>query len=101
MVTCTITPSRAAARLNSGVRPQGQKVSRIAIDVPAGIVGDIEGAFVRAGLTSDDSATLADYIIRNSSVGFTPDNLIKAGVDVQALVDDLRATGLVVKWSGE
>jgi hypothetical protein len=76
-------------------------VSRISIQVPAGVVGDVEDAFLRAGLPADDCAALADYIIQNVTVGFSPDKLIKDGVDVGALVRNLRAAGLLVKWSGE
>lgn len=75
-------------------------MGRVVIEVPAGIIGDIEAALMRAGLGEVESTKLAAAIISTTAVGFRDDRLVRSGIDVSRLVAELRGVGLVVHWSG-
>ena len=69
-------------------------------EMPSGVIGDIQGALIRAGLDRLDSAVLAESIIEGP-VSFKTNKLSKSGVAPSILVKELRAAGLIVRWTGE
>lgn len=71
------------------------------IEVPDGVIGDIHSALIRSGFGHLDSAEFAEHIISSGSVSFKSSRLGKAGVDPAFLVQELRAVGLLVRWTGE
>lgn len=71
------------------------------IEVPGGVIGDIQSALIRSGFGHLDSAEFAEHIINSVSVSFKSSHLDKAGVDPAFLVQELRAVGLLVRWTGE
>ena len=75
-------------------------MARLTIEVPTGGIGDIGAALMRVGLGEAESTELADVIISTTAVGFRDDKLVRSGIDVSLLVDELRGVGLVVHWSG-
>ena len=72
------------------------------IELASGVVGDIEGALIRSGLGREDSAELSHAILNSpGGISFRTNKLGKIGIDPDALVQELRATGLIVRWTGE
>jgi hypothetical protein len=72
------------------------------IEVPGGVIGDIEAALIRSGFKRLDSAEFAEHIIPSGgSVSFKTNKLGKSEIDPALLAQELRATGLIVRWTGE
>jgi hypothetical protein len=75
---------------------------RIALAGGAGPIGDIAGAFVRAGFGILEGADLeAAFIESHHGLAFKTGKLAKSGIDIALLVQELRQSGLVVVWSEE
>ena len=74
----------------------------ISVELRDGAVGDIEAALIRAGCDRLGGAELMECIIESQGpIRFRDNKLSKAGVDPAVLVRELRAIGLVVRWTGE
>lgn len=71
------------------------------VEVPGGEVGDVEAALRKSGLGVLDSAELAEHIITSAGASFDTKKLGKAGIDAETLARELRAAGLIVRWTGE
>jgi hypothetical protein len=80
-------------------------LAHIRISLPPGVntIGDIEGAFIRAGASREESAGIfIAFVESTDGIGFRyKPKQVKSGLDLSLLVRELREAGFNVDWSEE